>query len=100
MEFISCKLTKIVNCLFLHFQQKSQNETYVSMVNAMLNTPFFYFSYTYDLTHSLQRLSNVNNDFYSVTYLKERFFQYYLLNSICSACFSQFLKRVFLKSFT
>lgn len=36
------------------------------MINQTLNTPFFYFSYTYDLTHSLQRLSAAGSNFYEV----------------------------------
>lgn len=36
--------------------QKIQNETYIEMINRVLDTPFFYFSYTYDLSHTLQRL--------------------------------------------
>lgn len=48
------------------FLQKIQNETYLSMVNQTLNTPFFYFSYTYDLTHTLQRLSAMDPNFYEV----------------------------------
>lgn len=28
------------------------------MVKSVLNTPYFYFSYTYDLSHSLQRIYN------------------------------------------
>lgn len=50
------------------FLQKVQNETYLSMINHTLNTPFFYFSYTYDLTHSCQRLSSVAPEFNEVRY--------------------------------
>lgn len=51
--------------MFLSFQ-KVQNETYLSMMNQTLSTPFFYFSYTYDLTHSLQRINSVGPEFYEV----------------------------------
>lgn len=46
--------------------QKAQNEIYLSMINHVLNTPFFYFSYTYDLSHSLQRLNAIPSNFYEV----------------------------------
>ncbi|XP_053678365.1 phosphatidylinositol-3-phosphatase SAC1 [Anopheles nili] len=36
-------------------EQKEQNSTYLSMMRQVLETPFFYFSYGYDLTNSLQR---------------------------------------------
>eukprot|EP01087_Luapelamoeba_hula_P009042 TRINITY_DN2305_c0_g1_i1.p1 TRINITY_DN2305_c0_g1~~TRINITY_DN2305_c0_g1_i1.p1 ORF type:complete len:620 (+),score=96.57 TRINITY_DN2305_c0_g1_i1:19-1878(+) len=36
--------------------EKQQDEAkFLAMLNVMLKTPSFYFSYTYDLTHSLQR---------------------------------------------
>ncbi|XP_022899829.1 phosphatidylinositol-3-phosphatase SAC1 [Onthophagus taurus] len=37
--------------------QQSDNATYLSMVEHVLNTPYFYFSYTYDLSHTMQRLN-------------------------------------------
>lgn len=45
--------------IHLSDEQKVQNEIYLSMVDRALNTPFFYFSYTYDLSHSLQRLQSL-----------------------------------------
>ncbi len=33
------------------------------MIENALKTQYFYFSYTYDLTHSLQQLQNTNPDF-------------------------------------
>lgn len=33
------------------------------MIDHVLNTPYLYFSYTYDLTHTLQRLHNTTPDF-------------------------------------
>lgn len=35
--------------------QRSENEEYLKMLRKTLDTKFFYFSYRYDLTHSLQR---------------------------------------------
>lgn len=36
---------------------------YVSMIELVLSTPHFYFSYTYDLSHTVQRLQNTSPDF-------------------------------------
>lgn len=36
-------------------EQRAHNATYLAMLHQVLDTPFFYFSYTYDLSHSLQR---------------------------------------------
>lgn len=36
------------------------------MIEQVLETPYMYFSYTYDLTHSLQRLHNTTPDFLQV----------------------------------
>ncbi|CAD7090352.1 unnamed protein product [Hermetia illucens] len=47
----------------LTMNQKKQNETYLQMVRKNLDMPIFYFSYTYDLTHSLQRLNSMPPDF-------------------------------------
>lgn len=47
--------------------QRSHNESYLSMVKQVLDTPFFYFSYTYDLTHTLQRLNTVGRNFDTVS---------------------------------
>ena len=35
--------------------QERDNQTYLSMIKRVLATPGFYYSNTYDLTHSLQR---------------------------------------------
>lgn len=53
--------------IYLTDAQKAYNETYLSMVKHILDTPFFYFSYTYDLTHTLQRLNAVGRDFDTVS---------------------------------
>ncbi|XP_068722474.1 phosphatidylinositol-3-phosphatase SAC1-like isoform X2 [Montipora capricornis] len=49
----------------LHLTEKQQrnNTTYLSMVQSVLQTDSFYFSCTYDLTHTLQRLSRTSPDF-------------------------------------
>ncbi|KAF8781883.1 phosphatidylinositol-3-phosphatase SAC1-like [Argiope bruennichi] len=49
--------------LHLNEDQVQYNKQYLSMVDAVLTTPYFYFSYTYDLSHTLQRLHNTSPDF-------------------------------------
>lgn len=44
-------------------EQRQYNEKYIAMVQQVLSTPYFYFSYTYDLTHTLQRLYYTAEDF-------------------------------------
>merc|ERR1719369_1643417 len=46
--------------LHLTETQKSHNKQYQSMLCSALDTPRYYFSYTYDLTHTLQRLYNTS----------------------------------------
>uniref|UniRef100_A0A8D9BUV5 Phosphatidylinositol-3-phosphatase SAC1 n=1 Tax=Cacopsylla melanoneura TaxID=428564 RepID=A0A8D9BUV5_9HEMI len=43
--------------------QASLNQQYISMIKKILSTPYFYYSYTYDLTYNMQRLYNVQHDF-------------------------------------
>ncbi|XP_050520427.1 phosphatidylinositol-3-phosphatase SAC1 [Daktulosphaira vitifoliae] len=42
--------------LHLNETQIQMDLEYVNMVKQTFNTPYYYFSYTYDLTHSMQRL--------------------------------------------
>lgn len=49
--------------LHLTEEQIQYNKTYLSMVQSVLHTPNFYFSTSYDLSHSLQRLHNTSPDF-------------------------------------
>ena len=44
-------------------KQVTYNNAYINMIKSVLNTPYFYFSYTYDLSHSLQRIYNNGNSF-------------------------------------
>ncbi|MCL4136033.1 UNVERIFIED_CONTAM: hypothetical protein GTU68_006435, partial [Idotea baltica] len=44
-------------------EQKVHNEKYLSMLQQVLSTPYFYFSYSYDLTHTLQRLYYTAEEF-------------------------------------
>lgn len=55
------------------------------MINQTLNTPFFYFSYTYDLTHTLQRLSAMGPNFHEVKnsgHSNQIGFEYVAINQI------------------
>jgi len=49
--------------LHLNEEQVKENQSYVTMIEHVLNTPNLYFSYTYDLTHTLQRLHNTMPEF-------------------------------------
>lgn len=56
--------------LHLNPEQQKDNNEYVNMVELVLGTPNFYFSYTYDLTHTLQRLHGITPDFLSQSLLE------------------------------
>ncbi|XP_076297594.1 phosphatidylinositol-3-phosphatase SAC1 [Lasioglossum baleicum] len=49
--------------LHLSEKQTQSNSTYLEMIKSVLNTPYFYFSYTYDLSHTMQRLHNTPPEF-------------------------------------
>ncbi|XP_055383120.1 phosphatidylinositol-3-phosphatase SAC1 [Condylostylus longicornis] len=54
----------IPTTMHLTQQQKLQNEKYFEMLKKVLDTPFLYFSYSYDLTHTLQRLHSIPPDLF------------------------------------
>ncbi|KAG0424248.1 hypothetical protein HPB47_000043, partial [Ixodes persulcatus] len=49
--------------LHLTEEQIQYNKQYTAMVQSVLSTPNFYYSTTYDLSHTLQRLYNTTPDF-------------------------------------
>lgn len=49
--------------LHLTEEQNRFNKSYLNMVKTVLDTPYFYFSYTFDITHSLQNLYNSGPEF-------------------------------------
>ncbi|XP_067006317.1 phosphatidylinositol-3-phosphatase SAC1-B [Anabrus simplex] len=49
--------------LHLTENQMVQNRVYLSMIESVLSTPGLYFSYSYDITHTLQRLHNTTPEF-------------------------------------
>ncbi|KAL0277627.1 UNVERIFIED_CONTAM: hypothetical protein PYX00_004852 [Menopon gallinae] len=66
--------------LHLNEKQMSENRTYLNMVESVLQTPYFYFSYTYDLTHTLQRLQHTPPEFLKLS-LHERADERFLWNN-------------------
>lgn len=62
-------LPYIPSVLHLNENQKQENETYLSMIRSILDTPYLYFSYSYDITHSLQRLHSMSPEFLSMSLL-------------------------------
>ncbi|CAH0550351.1 unnamed protein product [Brassicogethes aeneus] len=56
--------------LHLNTEQAADNQAYISMVEQILATPNHYFSYTYDLTHTLQRLHDFGPDFWQQSLLE------------------------------
>ncbi|XP_018021346.1 phosphatidylinositol-3-phosphatase SAC1 [Hyalella azteca] len=60
-------------------EQKMYNDKYLTLVQQALSTPYFYFSYTYDLTHTLQRLYYTAEDFLQMS-LHERAEQRFVWN--------------------
>lgn len=56
-------LIPYVSITHLNEAQKQQNEIYLEMIRTVLDTPYFYFSYTYDLSHTLQRLHHAPPEF-------------------------------------
>ncbi|CAG2113933.1 unnamed protein product, partial [Medioppia subpectinata] len=51
--------------LHLTEDQNQYNKSYLNMIKTVLDSPYFYLSYTYDLTHTLQSLYNCGPDFMS-----------------------------------
>ncbi|KAJ8929754.1 hypothetical protein NQ314_017529 [Rhamnusium bicolor] len=50
--------------LHLNAEQQLDNNLYLNMVEQVLSTPFHYFSYSYDITHSIQRLHDISPEFW------------------------------------
>ncbi|XP_066143356.1 phosphatidylinositol-3-phosphatase SAC1 [Euwallacea fornicatus] len=56
--------------LHLNNEKLVDNNAYLSMVEHILATPSFYFSYSYDITHSIQRLHDISPDFWQQSLLE------------------------------
>lgn len=52
----------------IYVKKVQMDMEYLNMVKQTLNTPYYYFSYTYDLTHSMQRLYNTSSSFANVRF--------------------------------
>ncbi|XP_056376206.1 phosphatidylinositol-3-phosphatase SAC1 isoform X2 [Hyla sarda] len=65
-DIISYKKT----ILHLNDTQLQDNKTFLSMINHVLGIDGFYFSTSYDLTHTLQRLSNTSPEFQEMSLLE------------------------------
>ncbi|XP_059158724.1 phosphatidylinositol-3-phosphatase SAC1-like isoform X2 [Physella acuta] len=61
-------------------RQVAINKNYLALLDTMLNTENFYYSPTFDLTHTLQRLYNTSPDFNTLA-LHERADQRFVWNS-------------------
>lgn len=69
-------------CRSMHHLTAAQvqyNDEYLSMMQSVLEQPYFYFSYTYDLTHTFQRLYNTTPEFLQIP-LHERCDRRFLWN--------------------
>jgi phosphatidylinositol 4-phosphatase len=60
----------IPSLLHLNENQKIENEVYLTMVRSILDTPYLYFSYSYDITHTLQRLHSMSPDLIGMSLLE------------------------------
>lgn len=80
--------------LHLNAEQQADNTTYLNMIEQVLATPYLYFSYSYDLTHTMQRLHGTGPDFLSQSLLErgdQRFvWNGFLLKSLRRAEFKNF----------
>lgn len=80
--------------LHLSPEQLKDNGDYVNMIELVLSTPHYYFSYTYDITHTLQRLHTITPDFMTQSLLEradQRFvWNNYLLSNFRSPEFRNF----------
>ena len=60
----------IPSMLHLNETQRKENETYLAMIRTILDTPYLYFSYSYDITHTIQRLHSMSPDQLSLSLLE------------------------------
>lgn len=73
--------------LHLNETQDRMDIEYLNMIKQTFNTPYYYFSYTYDLTHTMQRLYNTSTSFVNIPMYEradQRFlWNHYLLKNFC-----------------
>ncbi|CAF3063626.1 unnamed protein product [Rotaria socialis] len=75
------------NMSHLNENQKKYNTKYLSMIELVLRTEAFYFSYSYDITHTFQRLQHPSQEFYSTPFI-ERADQRFVWNRYLLSPFS------------
>ncbi|CAF3807740.1 unnamed protein product [Rotaria magnacalcarata] len=75
------------NMSHLNENQIKYNIKYLSMIELVLRTEAFYFSYSYDITHTFQRLQHPSQEFYSTPFI-ERADQRFLWNRYLLSPFS------------
>lgn len=77
-----------IDCISARCFQLKYNNKYLAMIELVLRTEAFYFSYTYDITHTFQRLQTSSPDFHSIPYIEradQRFvWNRYLLSQFTS----------------
>lgn len=73
------QLLPVLNSPFSSLQLQD-NKTFLAMLNHVLSMDGFYFSTTYDLTHTLQRLSNTSPEFQEMSLLERVSCFFRLLN--------------------
>lgn len=82
------------SAIHINNSQLADNAVYVNMIESVLATPYFYFSYSYDLTHSMQRLHSAGPAFQNQSILARadpRFvWNSHLLKSFSSSEFQNF----------
>lgn len=74
--------------------QLQDNKTFLAMINHVLSVDGFYFSTTYDLTHTLQRLSNTSPEFQEMSLLERVSFTFGLLLLTDFVCVCLILRNV------
>lgn len=63
-------MTVVNDNFYFSSQQLQDNKVFLSMLSHVLSVDGFYFSTTYDLTHTLQRLANTSPEFQEMSLLE------------------------------
>ncbi|XP_072390142.1 phosphatidylinositol-3-phosphatase SAC1 [Diabrotica undecimpunctata] len=93
-RLVKAELIPFRSSLNLSPEKQADNEVYLSMIEQVLTTPFQYFCYDYDLTHSLQRLRDISPDFWKQS-LWERADQRFVWNGFLLSPFKNVISKKF-----
>uniref|UniRef100_A0A6P7H2B5 Phosphatidylinositol-3-phosphatase SAC1 n=1 Tax=Diabrotica virgifera virgifera TaxID=50390 RepID=A0A6P7H2B5_DIAVI len=93
-RLVKAELIPFRSSLNLSPEKQADNEVYLSMIEQVLTTPFQYFCYDYDLTHSLQRLRDISPDFWKQS-LWERADQRFVWNGFLLSPFRNVISKKF-----